>query len=335
MASSSRTSVSRKIWYLAAAIVLAVVLYTGGWFYAASALKEKTLALLGSREASGMTVECADADYRGYPFRIGLFCSSITLDDRNNGVSATVGTLRSAAQVYDPSHIVWEVDGPAQVRTSHGLTVSSEWESLQSSLVAQGRSVERSSTVIRQGMTSIVSTATGGSFNIGAEQFEVHLRQNGQDLDAALKLDKLRTTGESLPELLPAITATADVTFVGRGGILDGTDPSGIALYGTEGEMRSLSADLGEGRTISISGPFSIDDDGYLSGRLKLKVDQIDAWQSSLSEAFPDIAPVLQTVAGMLSALNGGGQSASLDLTVKRGKILAGGFIPVGEIPPI
>ena len=99
--------------------------------------------------------------------------------------------------------------------------------------------------------------------------------------------------------------------------------------------MRSLSADLGEGRTISISGPFSIDNDGYLSGRLKLKVDQIDAWQNSLSEAFPDIAPVLQTVAGMLSALNGGGQSASLDLTVKRGKILAGGFIPVGEIPPI
>ncbi|MFN7027607.1 MAG: DUF2125 domain-containing protein [Pseudorhizobium sp.] len=335
MAASSRTSVSRKIWLLAAAIVLAVVLYTGGWFYAASALKEKTLALLGSREASGITVECADANYRGYPFRIGLFCSSIALDDRNNGISATVGALRSAAQVYDPGHIIWEVDGPAQVRTSHGLTVSSEWESLQSSLVAKGRGVERSSTIIRQGMTSIVSTAAGGSFNIGAERTEIHLRQNGRDLDAALTLDKLRTTAEGLPELLPAMTATADLTFVGRGGIIDGTDPNGIALYGTEGEMRSLSADLGEGRTISVSGPFSIDNDGYLSGRLKLKVDQIDAWRSSLAEAFPDIAPMLQTVAGMLSALNGGGQSASLDLTVNRGKVFAGGFIPIGEIPPI
>jgi hypothetical protein len=36
----------------------------------------------------------------------------------------------------------------------------------------------------------------------------------------------------------------------------------------------------------------------------------------------------------MLSAL-GGGTNASLDITIKRGKILAGGLIPVGEIPPI
>jgi hypothetical protein len=333
MSASSRTSVSRKIWLLATAIILAIALYTGGWFYAASVLKEETLALLGGQEANGVTVECADATYRGYPFRIGLFCSRVALDDRNNGISATLGALRSAAQVYAPGQIVWEADAPAQVRTSHGLTVSSTWENLQSSLTAKNGGVERSSTIIEDATTSVVSSAAGQSFNLSAERTEMHLRQNGQDLDAALLLQNARTTAEGLPELLPPLTATVDVTLAGRAGLIDGTDPNGIALYGTQGEMRTLSADLGEGRVITVTGPFSIDEEGYLSGRLKLQVEEIDAWRNSLAQAFPEIAPVLQTVAGMLSALNGGGQSASIDLTVNRGKVFAGGFIPLGEIP--
>ena len=99
--------------------------------------------------------------------------------------------------------------------------------------------------------------------------------------------------------------------------------------------MRRLAVDLGEGRLVTVTGPFSIDGDGYLSGRLKVQVEQIDAWRDSVAEAFPDIEPVLRTVSGMLSALTGGGQNAAIDLTIERGKVLAGGFIPIGEIPPI
>ncbi len=335
MAASSRSGVTRKIWFLALAIVLAIAIYTGGWFYAASAMKDKTLAVLGSQEANGITVECTDAEYRGYPFRIGLFCSKVAVDDGRNGISATLGALRSAAQVYNPQHIVWEMDSPAQVRTSHGLTVSTTWESLQSSLIARQRGIERSSTVIQNSTTSLVSSTAGRSFNLAADRTELHLRQNGEDLDAALSLQNARVTGEGLPELMPAMTTTMDVTLLARAGMIDGTDPNGIALYGTQGEMRKLSADLGEGRVLTVTGPFSIDADGYLSGRLKLQIEQIGAWRDSLAKAFPDVAPALQTVTGMLSALTGGGENASLDITINRGKVFAGGFIPIGEIPPI
>lgn len=335
MAASSRSGVTRKVWLLALAVVLAVAIYTGGWFYAASALKEKTLTLLGGQEANGISVECTDAEYRGYPFRIGLFCSRVAVDDSKNGISATLGALRSAAQVYNPGHIVWEVDAPIEVRTSHGLTVSSTWDSLQSSLIAKQAGIERTSTVIQGSTTSIVSSAAGQSFSLAADRTEMHLRQTGQDLDAALNLQNARIKAEGLAELLPSMTTTMDVTLLGRAGMIDGTDPGGLALYGTEGEMRRLSADLGEGRVVTVTGPFSIDQDGYLSGRLKLQIEQIDAWRNSLAQAFPDMAPVLKTVAGMLSALTGGGQSASIDLTINRGKVFAGGFIQIGEIPPI
>jgi hypothetical protein len=334
MAASSRTGVSGKIWLLACGIVLVIAIYTAGWFYAASLLKERTLALLGSQQQRGLTAECTDAEYRGYPFRIGLFCSRVAIDDRTNGISATFEDLRSAAQVYNPGHIVWELDSPVEIRTGHGLAISSTWDVFQSSLVTRLKGVERTSTVIENSKTSIASSATGQSFNINAGHTEIHLRQNGNDLEAALLLENTDTLMKGLPQLLPTLTASADVTLVGRAGIIDGSDANGLALYGTKGEMRNLSADLGEGRMISVTGPFSFDGEGYLSGKLKVKIEQIDAWRDQIGTAFPAVAPVLETAANLLSAL-GGGQNASLDLTIRRGKVFAGGFIQIGEIPPI
>jgi Uncharacterized protein conserved in bacteria len=334
MAASSRTGVSGKLWLLASGIVLVIALYTAGWFYAASLLREKTLALLGSQEQHGISAICDDAEYRGYPFRIGLFCSKVSVDDRQNGISATFGSLRSAAQVYDPGHIVWELDSPVEVRTGHGLALSTTWENFQSSLIAKLRGVERTSTVIDGAKTSITSSATGQTFNLAAGHTEIHLRQNGNDLDAAVSLQDTDLMVKDMPQLLPRLTANLDVTLINRAGMIDGSDRNGLALYGTEGQMRTLSADMGDGKVISISGPFSFDEDGYLSGRLKLRIEQIDAWRDSLSEAFPQIAPMLGTAGNMLSAL-GGGKNASLDLSIKRGKVFAGGFIQIGEIPPI
>lgn len=334
MAASSRSGVSGKLWLLATCVVIAIALYTGGWFYAASLLKEQTLALLGSQQKNGITAECTDAEYRGYPFRIGLFCSRVAVDDRQNGISGTFGALRSAAQVYNPGHIVWELDSPVEVRTSHGLTISTVWENFQSSLITRLSGVERAAFILDNSKTSFVSSATGQAFDISAAHTEIHLRQNGPDLDAALSLDKTNTILKDMPRLLPQVDAKIDVTLAGRAGMIDGSDPNGIALHGTKGELRTLSADLGQGRLLTISGPFSFDERGYLSGKLRVKVEQIDAWRNSLGEAFPEIAPTLETAARMLSAL-GGGKNASLDLTIRNGKVMAGGLIQIGEIPPI
>lgn len=333
MAASSRRSVSTKIWALGAFIVLVIALYTAGWFYAASLLKERTLALLGSQEKAGVTAECADAEYRGYPFRIGLFCSRVSVDDRTNGISAVFGGLRSAAQVYEPTHVVWELDGPSEIRTGHGLSITSNWQGLQSSLTAKGKGIERSSTLINALQSAIVSSATGQTFNLAADSSEVHLRQNGADLDAAMTLTNASLAGQDLPQGLPALTTNADVTFSGKAGLIDGSD-NNVSLYGAQGEIRSLSADLGDGRVISLSGPFGVTQDGRLNGKLKLRVEKLGAWKESLKVAFPGLASTLDNATGMLSAL-GGGDKASIDFTIKNGKVLVGGFIPVGEIPPI
>lgn len=334
MAASSRSSVSGKLWLLACGVVLVIALYTAGWFYYASVLQEKTLAVLGAQRDNGVSAECSNAEYRGYPFRIGLFCSRVAVDDRGNGISATFGALRSAAQIYNPRHIIWELDSPVEIRTGHGLAVSTSWDTLQSSLIAHLRGVERTSTVIENARTTVTSSATGQTFNLNTQHTEIHLRQNGPDLDAAITMEGTDAAMKTMPQILPRLTANMDLTLTGQAGMIDGSSRNGIALYGTSGQLRTLSADLGENRHITLSGPFSFDDRGYLSGRIKLRVEQVGAWRDSLAQAFPEFAPVLDNASRMLSAL-GGGRNASIDLTINRGKVFAGGFIPVGEIPPI
>ncbi len=334
MAASSRTGVSTKLWLLAGTVVLVIALYTAGWFYAASMLREKTLLLLGSQADAGISASCENAEYRGYPFRIGLFCSKVDVDDTINGISASFGSLRSAAQVYNPGHIVWELDAPSEVRTGHGLSIASTWETLQSSLVTKLKGVERASMVIEKPKTTIMSSANGQAFDIAADQSEIHLRQNGADLDAAIQLQNATTTAKGLPQLLPATNTSIDVTLKDRAGVLDGSDRNGLALHGSEGELREFKADLGQGQVLTLAGPFSFDDRGRMSGKLKLRIEDIPAWQDSLSRAFPGLESTIGTAANMLQAL-GGGEKASLDITIRRGKVFAGGLIPIGEIPPI
>jgi hypothetical protein len=334
MAASSRSGVTRKLWLLATAVVLAICLYTAGWFYAASLLKENTLAFLGSQEKRGIAAECLDAEYRGYPFRIGLFCSKVSVDDKANGISGNFGALRSAAQIYNPGHIVWEMDAPAEVRSSRGLTLSTTWTSLQSSLIAKLGGVERASLVIEGARTNVVSSVDNQAFDVTSNHAEIHLRQNGADLDTAIDLKGAATTLPGIAQFLPALDTSLDLTLIGRAGIIDGSDPNGTSLTGTKAEMREFRADLGQGRVMTLSGPFSFDENGRMNGKLKLRIEQIDAWRKSLGEAFPDFAPTLDTASKMLSAL-GKGSNASIDLTIRRGKVLAGGLIQIGEIPPI
>ena len=148
MAASSQSGTAKKFLWLAIAIVVVTGLYTAGWFYAADRLKQTVLNVIAPSQARSVSGECGDIAFRGYPFRIGLFCSKVTVDDKENGVSASFGELRSAAQVYNPGHIVWELDSPAEIRSAHGLTISAAWQNMQSSIVTKLKGIDRSSLVI-------------------------------------------------------------------------------------------------------------------------------------------------------------------------------------------
>ncbi|AGS23607.1 DUF2125 domain-containing protein [Rhizobium etli] len=330
---SSQTPNSKKFWLLGGGILLVIALYTGGWFYAASALKTTVLKAITPRDQAGVTGECSDIEFRGYPFRIGLFCSKVDVDDNVNGVSATFGPLRSAAQVYAPSHIVWELDSPAEIRTTNGLSVSVQWANLQASLTTRLQGIDHSSTVIEGLKATAISSYTGQTISFDAARTEIHLRQNGADLDGAISVQDAKTAIKDWPQLLPKLSASIDLTIVGKAGLIDGSDPNG--LNGSAGELRRIVADIGDGKVMTLTGPFSFDEQGFLSGKFKLEIERLGPWGDSLKQAFPDLASTVNTATKMLKALAGGRDKVSVDLVVDRGNATVSGFIPLGQIPPI
>lgn len=314
-------------------IVILAGLYTGGWFYATTMVKTTVLKALGEQNAAGISGECSDMAFSGFPFSIGLSCTKVTVDDHVKGVSASFDNLNASAPVYQPNHVGWSLKSPAEIRTAQGLTVSAEWTDLQSNLVAKGRGVAQSETVIDGLKAGIVSSFTGQSADVTAAHTEMHARQNGDDLELAIGIENATAVIKDFPQTLPTASTSADITLTGKAGLLDGSD--GHGLYGAAGVLRQVVIDIGDGRVMTLSGPFNFDDQGFLSGRFKLEINQIGPWGDSLKATIPAAKNMIDTATKLLKSLAAGSDKVSVDLTADRGRLSLSGFIPLGKIPPI
>ncbi|MFB2550391.1 DUF2125 domain-containing protein [Ensifer soli] len=328
------TRASRKFRILITAVFLTVVLYSAAWFAVAREAETRITEFLGAPGIDGVTGACANPAVRGYPFRFGLFCDTLALDDHRKGVSVSLGALRSAAQVYDPGRIVAEIDGPGELRVSPGLSLFADWERARTSLRASLSGLDRLSAEVNGLNGTLMPAFPDDPLGFTAPHGELHLRRNGADLDLAASAEALALAIGEERRALPAITAAADLTFVDRAGLLSGGPVSAGALRGSRGEIRSLTLTAPGGLTASASGPFSIDADGRISGDLSLAVRNVEAWRDAITAALPEAGDVAGNIAGMLSALANGDGEARVTLTLRDGTAYLA-FIPLGELPEI
>ena len=133
MSTAPESTVSRKVVRLGVLIVLVIAVYSVGWYFAAEFLKNRILTFFGGGNPAGVTASCEDATMGGYPFRFRLNCSRLAFDDHFQGVAASFGPVRAAAQIYNPGHVVWEMDGPAEIRSALGFNTALDWTNMQSS----------------------------------------------------------------------------------------------------------------------------------------------------------------------------------------------------------
>jgi hypothetical protein len=335
---------SRKIRWLAIGILLFLVVYSGAWFFAANRIETQLPAFLSDNKGIGSSAECGGMSVRGFPFRIGLFCDTVRLDDAAHGASASFGALRSAAQVYRPGHAVVELDGPAEIRVSPGLTVSADWSLLHASMQATLSGLDRTSMTYDQLTGTVILPATHEHAAIGdthklafaAGHGEAHFRQNGPDLDAALSVDGFDAKVDGAPSLLPLLNASADMTFVDRAALMNAGGLKPGALRNSKGEMRNLTLDLGGGMVTTASGPFTVDDKGLISGEFSVTMKNIEGWRQNLVKVFSneDGTAMVNNIANMLTALADGKNEATVKLNVRDG-IAFLAFFPIGELPQL
>jgi len=328
------SATSRKVFRLGVFIVLFIAVYSIAWYFAAEYLRRQIVAFFEGGNPAAITANCEQPRIGGYPFRFRLNCDRLSLDDNYQGISASFGAVRAAAQIYAPGHVVWELDGPAEIRSALGFNSTIEWDDLRSSFNATLTGLQRSSLEIRDLKAQLVSTVSPLKLELTAPHAESHLREREGNLDyAALLRDAVIAIGGN-PVGLPPASASIDVTFADRGGLLQPANAHNQRLYGTKGEIRRLVTDLGEGRVLTLSGPFSVGEDGLISAEVRAEIEGIRAWNDALGIAYPQMKETFDDVAKVLAVVSFGQDKGSAEITIRDG-VASLGFIPLGTIPPL
>jgi hypothetical protein len=330
----NRSPASRKILLLGIAVIVGILVYSGLWWGAAGAVEKKLVEILGGDNPAAIEAECSDMKVGGFPFRLGVTCTKLAVDDHFHGLSATFGALRSVAQVYAPGRVLWELDGPAEVRSSLGFSLALQWTKLRSSLSAGLSGLDRSSIEAKDLHSLLTAKIDGETVAAKAPHAEAHVRRSEDDLDLAILVKDAVLSLRDRPSLLPPLSASVDMTLVGKAKYLDLEGDRGEGLYGSDGEIRRFVADMGEGRMLTLSGPVSVGTDGMLSGKLHVEVEGIKAWLETLGRAFPDERETIDNAANVLGALFSGSDKGSATLTVTDG-VVSLGIFPIAVLPPI
>lgn len=345
---------SRKafVWIAAVAILLAAAL-SGAWYYLAGRLDAAAGEILRQAESQGVLVSCDDREVFGYPFRLGLRCAALGLDDAANGTRATAGALRTAGQIYDPTRFVAELDGPLLIDTAGSPPLDLRWGLAQASAHLWTEGLDRFALVVDAPEIALAEPAAGRRPLARSDRIELHLRRRGEALDVAASDAGISLLEPALAGV-PRFDVSADATIEGAAGWLGGAavgETLGQALAGRSGTIRALRIGLAAPSaadglaaragapaglaSAELSGPFQVSDDGSISGNFQIALSDPAGIAGLVGSLDPRLAGTASTVA---SAVGMAGRQVDgrtvIDITVRDGDA-ALGFIPLGTIPPL
>jgi len=323
-------SSSRKFVWLAAAILAGGLLWTTGWYYFAARFEDNLPAALARIVGPDASADCATADVRGYPFRFGLFCETLSYANPAEGMTANTGALRSAAQFYRPGHVVAEVDGPL-VYTDTGLAVRTDWQVLQASVRAVSDGLDRGSIDARNISFDIDGAGLAQRFALQADRVNAHARRNAADLDIAAYGDNLRN---SLVDGLAAKAFTLEATLTGRANMLE--VPVVPLTTPFDAVLHRVAIELDENTSLEIAGPVHVDDNRRITANLELTVRNLQQLLKVVEPFNPEVAGLLAGVGPLIASLDTkpGDDAITLPLKISNNMVSLGMF-PLGELPSL
>jgi len=324
-----RYNAGRRIRWLGVAIIVAVIAYSGGWYWLAGQVETQAAGFVEEQRGLGLAIDCADRDVRGYPFRLEIFCTSLDMERPAEGLTVEAGAFRSAAQVYEPNRIYAELDAPVSVASPVVGQVKANW------------SLGRVTATLAEPLPERVSVAldnldlafAGLQKALTATHGEAHMRTQGEELDLALRYEGLTIDPRFVAgRTLPTLSGDADLRL--KDGVALATQ--GVStLRGVAGEIQRLALLLTPERGFLVSGPFEIGADGLIDATLKIIIVDPAGFAAAMKPVFPEYASQIDMVAsGQKQAGPDGTPELQLPVSIRDGRA-ALGFIPLGRIPPL
>ena len=330
----TRRKPRRLMKYLIGMLVVLGAIYTAGWYYLAHELESRVATNIAAFKDRGIDAICENASASGFPLRVGLDCTRVGWIDKAKSLSVTAGAFRSAAQLYDPLRINSRIDGPAAIDIPGIMPLDAKWDGLTTSIrldrplpreiTVNGRNV---SATKRGGDATPVAVVTDGQLDFRANEPQMDVAVNFNGLKIADNLIDNRT--------IPELKGAADIQLANGFALLGKPERDLTVLRGQTGTLRKVELSFSDGSGVSVTGPFSVADDGRISGEFQVTLRNPESFAQSIHGIFPEaggtIGTVLQALAFAPRDANG---APTLPITVKNGKMSVG-FISIGRLPSL
>jgi hypothetical protein len=269
-------------WRLVLPLALVVALaaaWAGFWYYAAARADTEFAAFRAREATKGREVNCGNQSIAGFPFRIELRCTDPALNLQRARLSMQAKDMLAAVQVYQPTLMIAEFDGPLAISDEmRGDKFALDWSLAQASVRGLPHP-ERVSVVLDKP----VLARPGAETLARAAHAELHLRpaprlpQDPPALDVALDLTQAVFSG--IPRV-PDAPVDADIAGTLRG--LADLAPRPLPqvlreLAAANGRLDITKARVQQGDVIATgSGTLRITQHGTLDGELQLTVAGIE-----------------------------------------------------------
>lgn len=320
-----RPNYARRFLWLLIGIVVVIAAYTAAWHYAANVVVERVNAGIAGANGNGRRANCENAQVRGYPFRIGVFCHSVLYEDARAGLGFHARAFRSAAQIYAPRHVVAELDGPATVQAPGFNALDIGWSTLRASVRLASPLPERLSVEGRDIRLAFDEPGGGTPQIARAATAELHMRPAGDDADLAARFGNLEIGSAALSDVyLPPLSGLVDVVL--KDGV---SSPPVGSLRGRSGIIRSAVISVDDDTGVTLRGPVAVDEAGLVDAELEVTLRNPRELARVLGDAMPESR---QQIELGLSAF--GSDEATLPLRVVKGEVSLG-FLSLGFIPPL
>jgi hypothetical protein len=319
----------RRLFWLAAFMVVLFAIYSAGWFYLAGRVKSEADKAVATLNGNGIEAGCANLTVSGYPLSFAVSCDNLGYQDDTRNIAASAGSFNAVAQITQPLSPVADLQGPLRTSVPGMVPLWIDWDNLQAG-VKLSWPLPRSVSLKAEGLSGQTDPAdeTNPVELFSAGRAAGQLRPNGQDLDytgsfADLEIDPDAIAGR----VLPPLDGSGDATLK-NGLALIKTQPK--SLRGQAVVIRKLDLSSGTAH-VTVSGPVSVGPDGLIDADLTIKLENPKAVAAILGTAIPEQKSQIEQGFAGLALL---GNEPSLPLKIVKGKASLG-FIPLGKIKPV
>lgn len=322
-------------------LILLALGWSGFWYYAAGKSEEILDRLMAREAAAGRQYSCASRNVSGFPFRFELRCREPRLELAASPASIIMQARDAVAlaQVWQPTHLILEVTGPATYSEA-GAQPSAEarWKLLQASVRGTPGNPDRLSVVVDDVAIDRVAAPQNETI-VRAGRLEIHARTSPESKPNDVVLDiATRAIGMSAPAIkVEALDADIEGTLRGLKDLRAKPIKARLQeLQQAGGRLTINKARLQQGGAIGAgTGSLGLTPSARIEGSLRLTIAGFESVVKLLTSNE-------RTQAGMLAGLSllrgknelEGKRAIDLPLRFVDGNAYLGP-IPIGQVPAL